>query len=88
MLFTLVTMTKASIYYTSITLHPQSSVVSPKCYSADMGLDNSSVMIPNIDPLPSMFFTSMIWGDVTRDEIDVRVEFTRNWVTSVSSFIT
>ena len=53
-----------------------------------MGLDDSSAVIPNIDPLPSKCFTSLIWGDVTRDVIDVCVEFTSNWVTSVSFFIT
>lgn len=78
MLFTSATMTKASIYHTSLMLHPKSTFTSSKFYPADMGLDDSSVLIPNIDLLPSKFFTSLIWGDVTRDEMDVRVEFTSN----------
>ena len=55
MLFTSVTMTKSSIYHTSLMLHLKSTVTSSKCYPADMGLDNSSVLIPKIDPLPSKF---------------------------------
>lgn len=49
-----------------------------------MGLDDSSVVIPNIDPLPTRFFTSLIWGHVRRDGIDVRLEFSINWESSVS----
>ena len=72
------------MYHTSMMLHPDSTVATLLQYQSDMGLDDSSVHIPNIDPLFTKFFTSLIWGHIGRDGIDVRVEFTSNWVDSVS----
>lgn len=43
--------------------------------------------IPNIDRLQTRFFTSLIWGHIGRDGIDVRVDFTTNWEDSVSTHV-
>ena len=59
-------------------LHPQSTVATSLQFKSDMGLDDSSVVILNIDQSPTRFFTSLIWEYVERDDIDVRIEFTTN----------
>ena len=72
------TMAKASMYHMSLMLHPQSTVATSLQFKSDMGLDDSSVVILNIDQSPTRFFTSLIWEYVERDDIDVRIEFTTN----------
>ena len=52
-----------------------------------MGLDDSSISIPTIDPLPTRYFTSLILGHVGRDGIYVHIQFTTNWVDCVSPHV-
>ena len=84
MLFCSATMNRVSMYHTSLMLHPKSTMNTVKDFTSDIGLDDSSVRIPTIDPLPSKLFTALIWGQVCRSRVDVVVEFTSNWKKSIA----
>ena len=84
MLFCSATMNCLSMYHTSLMLHPKSSITNVKDLTSDFGLDDSSVRIPTIEPLPSKYFTALIWGQVCRSGVDFIVEFTSNWKNSIT----
>jgi len=48
-----------------------------------MGVDYRLFKSPLIDPLPSKFFTRIVWGNVGHQGIKVNIEFTTDWVNSV-----
>ena len=52
-------------------------------FTPDFGLDDCSVHIPTIDPLPSNFFTGLMWGEVARPGVDFVVDFISSWLTAV-----
>ena len=85
MLFFSATMNRTSMYHMSLMLHPESNIKSIKDMPLDMGLDDTSVHIPTIDPLPSKFFNALIWGQVGRPGIDFVVEYTCHWDASVTA---
>ena len=87
MLFCSATMNKCSIYHTSLMLHPQSPFSSAALFPVDLGMDDPSFTPPVIDPLPSKFFTGVVWGKVGRCGIDVQIEFSTNWVNSVKPMV-
>ena len=87
MLFCSATMNKSSIHHTSLMMHPQSLLTSSASFPPEMGLDNPSLELPVIDPLLYNCFTSMVWGNVGRVGINMHIEFTTNWATSVKPFI-
>ena len=84
-LFCLATMNKCSIHHNSMVLHPQSPFSSSDSFTADMGVNDPSFKLPLIDPLPSKFFTGIVWGNVIRQGINTNIEFTTDWVNSVKS---
>ena len=59
------------MYHTSLMLHPESGVKTMADFSKDLGLDDCSVHVPTIDPLPSKLFTTLMWGKVARTGIDI-----------------
>ena len=85
MLFCSATMNKCSIHHLSLMLHPQSPLSSSAKLMPDMGVDDPSLKLPLIDPLPTKFFTGIIWGNVGRQGINVNIEFTTDWVNSVKT---
>ena len=85
MLFCSATMNRTSMYHMSLMLHPKSNIKLKKDMPLDMGLDDTSVHIPTIDPLPSKFFNALIWGQVGRSGIDFVVEFTCHWDASITT---
>ena len=85
MLFCSATMNKCSIHHLSLMLHPQSPLSSSAKFMPDMGVDDPSLKLPLIDPLPTKFFTGIIWGNVGRQGINVNIEFTTDWVNSVKT---
>ena len=60
-------------------LHPESTIKSMKDMPAHMGLNDTSVHIPTIDPFPSKFFNALIWDQVGRLGIDFVVGYTCDW---------
>ena len=64
-------------------LHPQFLLISSASFTEDMGIYDSSFKLSVIDPLPSKFFTDIVWGNVDRRGINVNIEFTTNWVNYV-----
>ena len=71
-------MNKTSICHTSIILHPQSPLISLADFTADMGIDDPVLKLLVIDPLPSKFFTGIVWGNIGCDDINVNIKFTTN----------
>lgn len=63
MLFCSATMNRTSMHHTSLMLHPKSSIRKMIDLPPDLGLDDTSLEIPTIDPLPTKFLTALIWGD-------------------------
>ena len=72
------------MYDMSLMLHPKSHIKLIKDMPLDMGLDDTSVHIPTIDPLPSKFFNALIWGQVGQPGIDFVVEYTCHWDVSIT----
>ena len=68
-------------------IHSQSPLTSFDSFPPEMGLDDPFLKLPVIDPLPCNFFTAMVWSNVGREGINVNIEFTTNWATSVKPFI-
>ena len=85
MLFCSATMNRVSIYHTFLMLHPESNVKTMTDFSIDLGLDDCSVHITSIDPMPSKFFTALMWGIVACTGIDFVVVFSSSWLTAVCS---
>ena len=71
---------KVSMFHCSMMLHPQSIYESSKVFPPDIVLDNPTIQLPIIDPLPSKFFTAIVWGNIGQEEIDIVIEFSTKWV--------
>ena len=65
-------------------IHTQSTMRSIKELSSDIELDDTDLHILIIDPLPFKFLTALIWGQLGRDCVDFVVEYTCNWVNSIT----
>jgi len=64
MLFCSATMNKIIMHHSSMMIHPCSTFKSSKDFTDDIGLDNPMIQLPIIDPLPSKFFTAIVWGNI------------------------
>lgn len=55
MLFCSTAMNRKFMYHTTFRILPESSIKTMGDFTLDLGLDDHSVHIPTIDPLPSKF---------------------------------
>ena len=85
MLFCSATMNRTSMHHMSLMLHPESSLTTMRDLPKNIGLDDVSIEIPTIDPLPTKFLTALMWGEVGRDGIDFVVEYNCNWYNSITT---
>ena len=84
MLFFSATMNRISMHHIPLMLHPKFRIKSMKDLSLDVGLDDTTLQILTIDPLPSKLLTALIWGQVGREGIDFVVDYNCNWVNSIT----
>lgn len=64
MLFCSATINRTSMYHILLMLCMESTIETMNDMPPDMGLDDTTVHIPTIDPLPTKFFNALIWGQV------------------------
>ena len=87
MLFTSATLNSQSLTYITLMLHPSSPWKNSSMFNRFCGLDIPGIPLPNLQQNSEPFWNALIWGSIFRDNINVVITYSNNWLKSTASNI-